>query len=210
MKNYKDVTTLIFDLGGVIVDLDWNLCIRNFEKIGVEHMDKLVSTTLQKGFILDYELGFISDDEFRAEVRKYASREVTDDQIDSAWTSLLVKIPSEKLELLRNLKKKYRILMLSNTNNLSFAHSETMFNVDGHSVNDYFDKCYLSYKMHLAKPTPEIFQALLDDSGLKAEKCLFLDDGIHNVIAAEKLGFKTEFIKPYSGLDEWQFLKELN
>ena len=162
MKNYKDVTTLIFDLGGVIVDLDWNLCIRNFEKIGVEHMDKLVSTTLQKGFILDYELGFISDDEFRAEVRKYASREVTDDQIDSAWTSLLVKIPSEKLELLRNLKKKYRILMLSNTNNLSFAHSETMFNVDGHSVNDYFDKCYLSYKMHLAKPTPELFQALLD------------------------------------------------
>ena len=97
--------------------------------------------------------------------------------------------------------------MLSNTNNLSFRYSEKMFEVNGKNVTDFFDKCYLSYEMKLAKPKPDIFEALLADAGLKAEECLFLDDGIHNIETAEKLGFNVEFIKPYSGLDEWEFLK---
>ena len=191
MTKYQDITTLIFDLGGVIVDLDWNQCIRNFEKIGINDMEKLVSTTLQKGFVLDYEMGLTSDDQFRTEIRKYAVSEVTDDQIDYAWTSLLVGIPAEKLDLLMELRKKYKVLMLSNTNNLSFRFSEKMFEVNGYRITDFFDKCYLSYEMKLAKPTPEIFAALLEDAGLKAEECLFLDDGIHNINTASELGFQS-------------------
>ena len=210
MTKYQGVTTIIFDLGGVIVDLDWNQCIRNFEKIGINDMGNLVSTTLQKGFVLDYELGLTTDEQFRTELRKQATTEVTDQQIDDAWTSLLVGIPSEKLDLLIELKKKYNVLMLSNTNNLSFRYSETMFKVDGRCVDDYFDKCYLSYKMNLAKPSPEIFEALLEDAGLKAEECLFLDDGIHNVGAAEKLGFNVQFVEPYTGVSDWSFLNLLN
>ena len=209
MTKYQNITTLIFDLGGVIVDLDWNQCIRNFEKIGINDMEKLVSTTLQKGFVLDYEMGLTSDDQFRTEIRKYAVSEVTDDQIDYAWTSLLVGIPAEKLDLLMELRKKYKVLMLSNTNNLSFRFSLEMFTVGGRQVDDYFDKCYLSYMMRLAKPSPEIFLALLQDAGLKAEECLFLDDGIHNIQAAEKLGFNVQFIKPYTSVNEWDFLNQL-
>jgi putative hydrolase of the HAD superfamily len=152
-------------------------------------------------------MGMITDAQFRDEIRKNASGEVTDQQIDHAWTSLLVRVPEDKLNLLYELRKKYKILMLSNTNNLSFRYSEKMFEVNGKNINDFFDKCYLSYEMKLAKPKPDIFEALLADAGLKAEECLFLDDGIHNIETAEKLGFNVEFIKPYSGLDEWEFLK---
>ena len=207
MAKYKNVTTIIFDLGGVIIDLDWNLCIRNFENLGISNMRNLVSTTLQRGFVLDYEMGKITDAQFRDEIRKNASGEVTDQQIDYAWTSLLVRVPEDKLNLLYELRKKYKILMLSNTNNLSFRYSEKMFEVNGKNINDFFDKCYLSYEMKLANPKPDIFEALLADAGLKAEECLFLDDGIHNIETAEKFGFNVEFIKPYSGLDEWEFLK---
>lgn len=209
MTKYLGVTTVIFDLGGVIVDLDWNLCIHNFQELGINDMENLVSTTLQKGFVLDYEMGLTSDEQFRTEIRKYATKEVTDQQIDDAWTSLLVSIPTEKLDLLLELKKKYNLLMLSNTNNLSFRYSEKMFENEGYTVDYYFDKCYLSYKMNLAKPTPEIFIALLEDAGLKAEECLFLDDGIHNIETAQKLGFNVEFIKPYTSVNEWTFLNLL-
>ena len=209
--NYSDgITTLIFDLGGVIVNLDWDLCVNNFKKISVNNMDSLISTTLQKGFILEYEQGEISSDDFRREVRKYASEKVSDEEINYAWTSLLVDAPEEKLQLLLDLKKKYRIFMLSNTNELSFEHCrKSFFSQNGHQIEDYFDKCYLSYTMKMNKPEPDIFEALLKDAGLRAEECLFLDDGIHNIKTASELNFNTEYIEPYSSVTDWDFLKHL-
>ncbi len=204
------ITTLIFDLGGVIVNLDWERCVRNFKEIGVSEMDSLISTTLQRGFILEYERGEITSDEFRTEVRKYTDVDVSDDEINFAWTSLLVDVPEEKLQMLLDLKKKYRILMLSNTNELSYDFCErSFFSQNGHQINDYFDKCYLSYKMGLNKPEPQIFEKLLAEEGLKAEECLFLDDGIHNIKTASTLNFNAEYIEPYSTISEWEFLKRL-
>lgn len=201
MDSKKETKAIFFDLGGVIVDLDWKLCVNNFKEIGVPNMDDLISTTLQRGFILDYELGLITAEEFRDKIRENALQPVTDEQIDYAWTSLLVSIPPAKLDLLIKLKKKYKVYMLSNTNTLSYQYClDNMFNVDGHSVNEYFDKCFLSFQMHLNKPNADIFEAVLADRGLIAEECLFLDDGIHNVETAAKIGFKTMFVEPYSEL----------
>ncbi len=208
--NHK-ITTLIFDLGGVIVDLDWERCVENFRKIGVSEMDALISTTLQRGFILQYERGEISSEEFRNEVRKYSDMDLTDDEINYAWTSLLVHVPEEKLQLLRELKKKYRVLMLSNTNELSFDFcEENFFNKNGFQTDDYFDKCYLSYKMGMNKPDADIFETLLAEENLKAEECLFLDDGIQNVKTARALNINAEYVKPYSSINEWEFLIKLN
>lgn len=197
----KQIKAIIFDLGGVIVDLDWDACVKNFKNIGIDQMDNLISTTLQRGFILEYELGLISSAEFRNEVRKHSTREIADNEIDFAWKSLVVSIPPEKLELLKELKKKYTILMLSNTNEMSFQKCvDEMFNVNGNTINDYFDKCYLSYKMHQNKPNADIFETLLKDAGLKAAECLFLDDGEHNINTAKSLGMKTKFVEPYTAL----------
>lgn len=197
----QHITTIIFDLGGVIVNLDWDRCVRNFNQIGISGMENLVSTTLQRGFILDYEVGKITTTQFRNELRKYASQEVSDDEIDFAWTSLLVDVPEKKLQLLLDLKKKYRILMLSNTNEMSFEYCKKhFFNTDGKTIADYFDKCYLSYELHQHKPEPDIFETLLTDSGLQPRECLFLDDGIHNIKTAVQLGIQGKYIEPYSDI----------
>lgn len=202
MTTNKQIKAIIFDLGGVIVDLDWNDCIQNFKKIGIQEIENLISTTLQKGFILDYELGRISSAEFRNQVRNYAKKQITDDEIDFAWKSLVVRIPPEKLELLKLLKKQYKIFMLSNTNEMSFQKcTDEMFNVNGNHIDDFFDKCYLSYKLHLHKPNADIFEAVLKDAGLKAEECLFLDDGESNIITAKSLGFQTRLIEMNSKLN---------
>lgn len=201
MMNFNNISTLIFDLGGVLLNLDKPRCVANFEKIGIHVMEDLLSLTHQQGFILDFELGNITTSEFRNRLRGYADREVTDQQIDAAWNSFLVNIPNEKLELLKQLKTKFKILMLSNTNDLSFNHTvDTMINVNGNRLEDYFDKCYLSYKLHLAKPHREIFDYLLKDAGVKAENCLFIDDGASNIEAAKALGFNTYFAKVHEDL----------
>ena len=108
MTKYQHVTTVIFDLGGVIVDLDWELCIRNFENLGINNMHNLINTTLQRGFILDYEMGQISDEQFREEIRKNATLKVTDEQIDYAWTSLLVGIPADGPHNAYNIIRKWK------------------------------------------------------------------------------------------------------
>ncbi|MGC3977061.1 MAG: HAD family phosphatase [Paludibacteraceae bacterium] len=193
-------------MGGVIVDLDWELCVNNFKKIGVPQMEKMLSTTLQKEFILDYELGKISSDDFRNEIKRMASLPITDEQIDFAWQSLLIGIPTEKLELLRELRKEYKVFMLSNTNEMSFGKClDEMFNVSGHDISEYFDKCYLSYQIHKCKPHLDIFEYVLNDINLKAVECLFLDDGVGNIKTAESLGFRTRFVVPSSELKRNEF-----
>ena len=211
MNDVKELKCIIFDLGGVIVDLDWNKCVRSFDEIGILHMDQFISTTLQKDFILDFELGLISEDEFRAGLRQFATKEVTDEQINWAWNSLLVGILPKKLEMLKKLKTRYHICLLSNTNSISFGYClQNMFNVNGHSIDDYFDKCYLSFQLHKAKPSPEIFEAVLKDLGMKPEECLFLDDAISNINQAEKFGLNVQLVKQNADFDYTFFEKLLN
>lgn len=199
--DFNSVSTIVFDLGGVLVNLDKPRCVANFEKIGIHVMEDLLSLTHQRGFIMDFELGLISDAEFRNKLRSYSEIKPTDEQINQAWNSFLVDIPNEKLALLKKLKGKFKILMLSNTNVLSFNYTvDTMFQANGNKLEDYFDKCYLSYELHKAKPSSEIFEYLLQDAGVKAENCLFIDDGESNIKAAESLGFKTYFAKTHEDL----------
>lgn len=199
MNSEKNITTLIFDLGGVLVNLDWDRCVGNFERIGIPTMKEMLSTTLQKDFVLKYEKGEIDTEQFRNELRKIAVKDVTDEELDMAWESLLLDIPKHKLRTLKELKKKYRILMLSNTNPLSFDYClNHIFNVDGNGIDDYFDTCYLSYKMGMHKPNKDIFLKLLADANLTAEECLFLDDGVKNIKIAEELGFRTQLIEANS------------
>lgn len=201
MIDFSQITTLVFDLGGVLLNLDKPRCVSNFENIGIDVMEDLLSLTHQQGFVLDFELGLISSADFRAKLREFSTQTITDEQLNNAWNSFLVNIPQEKLDLLKRLKTKFKVFMLSNTNELSYNHTvDTMIQINGNSIDDYFDKCYLSYKLHLAKPNAGIFHFLLKDAEVKPENCLFLDDGKSNIEMAEKLGFKTYFTKTYEDL----------
>ena len=195
MKQFSNITTLIFDLGGVLINLDLPQCIQKFKELGLENFEQHLSLFGQKGFFLQFEKGQISVAEFREEVRKICPNPLTDAQIDAAWCSFLCDIPNYKMEMLLELKKKFRLLLLSNTNQLHIEVSTAgEFARIGKKITDIFDKCYYSYAMHMAKPDAEIFEAVLADAGVTSGECLFLDDGPKNINQASQLGIQSYLV----------------
>jgi len=201
MKHFSNISTLIFDFGGVLIDLDMNQSILNFKKLGVENVENYLSNFGQSGFFMQLEKGKISAEEFRSEIRKMTTNTITDKEIDDAWNAFLVRIPSEKLDIVYQLRKKFRVIMLSNTNAIHFPYAErTFFSYKNRSIDEYFDKCYRSYDMKMAKPDAEIFEAILSQEQVAPNQCLLLDDGPKNIEQAQKLGFQTYFIDPKEDL----------
>lgn len=210
MVSLNKISTLIFDFGGVIINLDLPLCIRNLKAIGAHDAEKYLSNFGQAGFFLQWERGEIDLLQFREEIRKISEGNPSDEDIDAAWCSFLQDIPGSRIQLLMELKKKYRLLLLSNSNPLHIdVSAKNEFGKYGFSLNDIFDHCFISYQMGMTKPDPAIFHKLLNESGLKADECLFLDDGAKNVDVARSIGIPSYLVKPGENLD---FLldKELN
>ena len=201
MKHFSNISTLIFDFGGVLIDLDMNQSILNFKKLGVENVENYLSNFGQSGFFMQLEKGKISAEEFRSEIRKLTTNTITDKEIDDAWNAFLVRIPSEKLDIVYQLRKKFRVIMLSNTNAIHFPYAErTFFSYKNRGIDEYFDKCYRSYDMKMAKPDAEIFEAILSQEQVAPNQCLLLDDGPKNIEQAQKMGFQTYFVDPKEDL----------
>ena len=195
MKHFRNINTLIFDFGGVLINLDINKCILNFKQLGLSNFEQYLNNFAQRGFFMQFEKGEISAAEFRSEVRKLTPNTLTDAQIDEAWCSFLLEIPTEKLDMLVELRKKFRLILLSNTNIIHFPYSEkALFENKGKKVSDYFDRCYLSYEMKMVKPDKEIFDKILASENVHANECLFLDDGPKNTEQAQKLGIQTYLV----------------
>ncbi|MDX9748179.1 MAG: HAD family phosphatase [Paludibacter sp.] len=202
MNKKATITTLIFDFGGVLINLDIQQCIADFKNLGVENVERFLSNYGQSGFFLEWERGDINPDEFRSKVRAICTGNPTDEEIDQAWMSFLLDIPVSKIEILKKLRSRYRILMLSNTNPVHIERSAAIaFGAHGATMQELFDRCYLSYQIGLTKPDPAIFDYLLQKEGLKAEECLFLDDGLKNIQTAEAMGFQTRLLEPEASLD---------
>lgn len=202
MKNFKNISTLVFDFGGVLVNLDRKRCILNFKRLGVENIEHFLNDFAQMGVFMALEKGQITPEEFRAEIRKMSTKTLSDVEIDNAWCSFLVNVPSEKLDLLLKLREKFRVIMLSNTNSIHFPFAEETFL--GHKAGDcspYFDKYYLSFEMKMAKPDSEIFETLLFSEQVNANNCLFLDDGLKNIEQAQQLGMQTYWVRENENLD---------
>ncbi|NDP20476.1 MAG: HAD family phosphatase [Paludibacter sp.] len=196
MKQFSNISTIIFDLGGVLINLDLPQCILNFKQLGIPDIENYLSNFGQSGFFLSFEKGHIGIDEFRNEIRKFGTKPITDNQIDQTWCSFLCDIPIEKLKILTELKKKYRLILLSNTNPLHLEVSASAeFAKEGKTISDYFDAFYLSYEMKMVKPDAEIFVKLLHNEQGEPNQFLFLDDGLKNIEQANKLGIQTYLVK---------------
>lgn len=199
-----DIQNLLIDFGGVLIDLDRARCVEGLRRAGADRLAGLLNDFHQEGLFMQYELGRISTAEFRTHIRNNCSCPLSDVQIDALWNSFLVGIPVGKLELLLHLRNRYRVFLLSNTNELhwewSCAHA---FTWQGHQVSDFFDRIYLSYRMQMAKPDAAIFKAVLADAGLRPEETLFLDDSEVNCAAARRLGIAT--YTPQAG-EDWSHL----
>ncbi len=197
------ISTLIFDFGGVLIDLDRQRCIDAFRQLGLHDIDTMIDNYVQSGIFRQLENGDISVAQFHDGVRRLTGRPTPDDDIDRALNAFLVGIPPERLQLLRQLRPHYRLLLLSNTNAIHFPHSsESTICTDGSRLSDLFDRCYLSYEVHLSKPDPEFFRYLLRNEHLAPEECLFLDDGAKNVATAKSLGINAILVPEHADLHE--------
>ena len=188
----KGIKNLIFDFGGVLINLDRQRCVENFRKLGLEKVDELLGMYSQQGIFMQHEKGLISSAEFRENIRGLLTKKVTDEQIDAAWNSFLVDIPTHKLDLLLKLREKYVVYLLSNTNDIHWKWScENVFPYRGFQVEDYFEKIYLSFEMKMVKPDAEIFETVLADANIDPKETFFIDDSEANCMAAQVLGIST-------------------
>jgi glucose-1-phosphatase len=190
----RSIKNLIFDLGGVILDLSVDSTLNSFAKIS--GMDPQAARKLfvsSPEFEL-YEKGGMTDEEFRVAVKKIYKINASDDQLDACWNAMLLGFPVKKLELLEDLKTKYNVYLLSNTNNihLQFINNILLPRVNHAPLLDtFFHRAYYSHRMKKRKPDAEIFEQVLQEGNFRAEETLFLDDNQGNIEGANKLGIKT-------------------
>jgi putative hydrolase of the HAD superfamily len=185
---------IIFDLGGVIYDLNHGLSHKAFQSLGMPGIDKLFSHSGQSEIFDHLEMGIISPEEFRESIRQLGGKNLKDEEIDNAFNALLTGFNHpEYFDFLKKLKGEYRTFLLSNNNAIHYDF--LMKELEGMglepSLSPYFEKDYYSHLMGMRKPHPEIFEEVLEEEGLIPEETLFIDDTLVHIITAKGLGLQT-------------------
>lgn len=188
--NTSKIKNIIFDLGGVIINIDYALLIEAFSKIGLPHFESFFSQKEQKKLFDLYEKGMISSQEFREELKKHCKPDTTDADIDFAWNAMLLDLPKERLDFLIRMKRNYRTFLLSNTNEIHmiFINNYLKKQFEINNLNEHFEKVYLSYEVKMRKPDAEIFELILNQNNLSKEETLFIDDSVQHIESAIGLG----------------------
>lgn len=196
MNKSGKIKNIIFDFGGVILDIDFQLTVSAFEKIGIKGVSDFYKSGHAVQLFEDLETGKIYPDEFRDKIRKFSTNEVTDIQIDDAWNKLLLGYEQQKLDLLFMIKEQYNSYLLSNTN---IIHYEVYLKIlqNQHQIEGFhklFKKAYFSHEIGLRKPYRAIYEFILNEENLNPEETLFIDDTEINLRQANRLGIQTYFL----------------
>lgn len=186
----NDFTNIIFDLGGVILNIDYALTIAAFKRLGAPAFDKEYTQAAQSMLFDSFERGEISETHFRTELCHQLGLHLSDMELDRAWNAMLLDLPKERLSLLSSLNASRRIFLLSNTNSIHVRCFERSIN-DVHGLNDLtsvFERTYYSCEVGMRKPEERIFQMLLEVNGLDAQDTVFIDDSYQHIKGARKVG----------------------
>ena len=193
---HNNIRNIIFDLGGVILDIDIPKTKRAFQELGVNNIDDFFGIGKAASIFKEQEVGTISDDDFIAGLGALGGKELPREQVIGAWNAMLIRFPEERIELLKQLRSRYRLFLFSNTNAIHLQAFQKMFMEQfGYPLDSLFEKVYYSHVMGLRKPDEQSFRYILEDSALKAEETLFVDDAKNNIEGAERVGLKTLFIE---------------
>ncbi len=194
---FDTAKNLIFDLGGVIIDLDVERTQEAFALISGKSVLEIQELIASSSVFLQYEKGLLNDREFRDSVRSLLSTKASDLEIDAAWNAMLGEIPLKRINLLKRLKKDYQLYLLSNTNNIHLiCFNEIVRSTCGSStLNPYFDKAYYSHLVRMRKPDAEIYTHVLRENNLLAHETLFLDDNTSNLEGASQVGIQTFHVR---------------
>lgn len=188
------IKNIIFDLGGVIIDIDYQATTKAFEKLGIDDFNTRYSQLNQTALFDDFEKGIISSQHFINKLMDIVPKGVTPNQIVSAWNAMLGKIPAQKIQLLNHVRSTHRIFMLSNTNALHLPVVNKFWrDITPLEMRDLFEQVYLSFEIGMRKPDKEIFEWVCKENNLNPENTLFIDDSPQHIEGAKSAGLKTHF-----------------
>jgi putative hydrolase of the HAD superfamily len=192
------IKNIIFDLGGVIINIDYQKTIDEFKKLSKVNSTIEFNQKNQSVLFDELETGRISNEAFREKIREHYQLEASDAEIDAAWNAMLLDIPAERIALLRKLRKNHKLFLLSNTNAIHMiAFNKIVKDSFGMpALDELFDKCYYSHLVDDRKPNASIFERILQENGLTKEETLFVDDSIQHIESAQKIGIKTLHLAP--------------
>jgi putative hydrolase of the HAD superfamily len=189
---------IIFDLGGVILNIDYRLTSQAFQNLGLSDFDEKYSQAKQSHLFDRLETGKITPEDFRKKLKAYFSQTVSDTDMDNAWNAMLLDLPKQRIDLLKQLSKNYRLFLLSNTNIIHYrAYSAYLKQTFGKMIFDeIFEKQYLSFEIGMRKPDKQIFELVLNENNLRPSETLFIDDSIQHVEGAAKTGINAYHLQP--------------
>lgn len=200
--NDTKIKALIFDMGGVLVDLDIEDCKRAFkEYIGYYKIDDIIDPCHQKGIYGDLEEGVLSGEEFRQIVLADSHPGALAEDVDRAMWHILTGIEPYKVEMLKNLSESYELYLLSNNNPVCLPRAKAIFEEAGIPLESIFRKCFYSFEMKALKPSEKFYKAVVEEIGLPAENMLFIDDSQKNVDGAVSAGLPAVFYEPGTDLE---------
>jgi putative hydrolase of the HAD superfamily len=185
------VKNIIFDLGGVLLNLDVAQTRNAFLKLGLTQIDELFKLGHAASFFREYEIGAITDEEFIERTRQLTHPGTTGSQVVDAWNVMLLDFPAERVELLKKLKNKYRLFLFSNTNAIHLqAFKKSYQDVYGAALDDHFEIAWYSHLINQRKPDVAAFEYVIKHSNIEAAETLFIDDALVNVEGAGKAGLQ--------------------
>jgi len=193
MHSNNTIKNIIFDFGGVIINIDFLRSINAFIGLGAENFDEIYSKTAQSQLFDLLDTGQITPEEFCNTLKKLLPQHITTQQIIDAWNAIIIDIPENHIRLLEQVRKNYKIYLLSNTNLIHYrvytADLEKRYGYK--NLSQLFDKVYLSHKVMMRKPDIEFYELVLDENDLKPQETVFIDDSEQNLPPARELGINT-------------------
>ncbi len=198
MKRESTLKNLIFDLGDVIIPIDLTAPVRNFAMLANMPEDDVRAIWKQHDIWNRYETGLVDDDAFREHVRQLlGNRDWADEVIDTAWNSVLLDLPVERVERIKELAPNYRLFLLSNTSPIHIRQvNQLLVNLNQPTLEDLFERVFYSYDIRMAKPSSAIYEHVLTEAGLVPEDTAFFDDNAANIQAAAGLGIQAVHVQP--------------
>ena len=204
----QGIKNIIFDLGGVILNLDNRRTEDAFTQLGVKNMRQYFGLGHADAFFKEYEVGKITDRQFIDSIRAMTGLDdVPDDAIVDGWNALLLDFPAERIQLLKHLARSYRLFLFSNTNSLHLAALQQIYiqTFGSGALEDHFEKTYYSHLLGMRKPERESYEHILRENQLQGPETLFVDDAIVNVEGAEQAGLKGLYLRPGISLLDFQW-----
>ncbi len=208
----QKIKNIIFDLGGIFIDIDYKKTEDSFIQLGVTHFNKLYNQQKSSALFEDLDTGKITPLQFYNALRNLTQLNLSNQEINSAWNAMLGHFQKEKLHWLKTLKNQYNLYLFSNTNQIHFDAFNKILEEDTgyNNLGSFFIKTYYSHEIKMRKPYPASFSAILKEQKLKATETLFIDDTEVNVQGALKAGLNALLVNPNENIQHHSFFISSN